>query len=105
MSALKKLKPINDRIIFVFLQNIEGSQFQETTKSGIQIIESKDKQLKGARWGKVISVGENVSSEIYEGLYILIEPLSWTLHVEFQREKFWNTSEDRILAVSTESPQ
>ena len=105
MSALKKLQPINDRIIFTFLQDTRGNIFRETTKSGLQIIENSDKQLKNARWGKVVSVGAEVSSEIYPDLFILLDPLGWTLHVEFENEKFWNTSESKILAITTELPE
>ena len=104
MSSLKKLKPLNDRILFTFLQDTRGNQFRETTKFGLQIIEDKDKQMKTPRWGVVISVGEDVSSEITEGLYVLIDPLGWTLNVEFENEKFWNTSEERVIAVTTERP-
>jgi len=104
MSTLEKLKPINDRVLFTFLQDTSGNQFRETTRYGLQIIESKEKQLNAPRWAKVVSVGEEVSSEIYPGLYILIENLGWTLSVVYKDAKFWNTSEEKIIAVSTELP-
>ncbi len=102
---MNKLKAINDSILFQFVEKIIGNKFQETTSSGFIIMENEDKQLKSARWGKVLSVGNNVKSEdIVVDEYVLIEPLMWTTHLMFNNEKIWRTSESKILATSTECP-
>jgi len=105
ISSLSKLRALNDTIIFVFVQDTAGNMFHEQTKSGIAYIENKDKQLKSARWGKVVKTGKDVSSEIANGQYVLIEPLMWTTHMAHEGEKFWVTSEDKILAIAEENPQ
>lgn len=102
--SLKNLKALNDKIIFKFVQDTAGNMFRETTKSGITVMENKEKQLQAPRWGVVVTVGKDVSAEIYEGLYILVEPLMWTLHLEYDSEKFWVTSEPKVLAVSDTEP-
>lgn len=104
MSSLKKLRALNDRIIFQFLQDTSGRMFHEKTKHGIIVAETADKQLSAPRWAKVINVGKDVSNEVKPGMYILIENLMWTTHTEFAWEKFWNTSEEKILCVSDENP-
>lgn len=109
MSKNKKtqtieLRPLNNKIIFTFTQDTTGNMFREQTKFGIAIIENKDKQLKSARWGKVMQVGKTVSEEIAIGQYILIEPLMWTTHLEHDGVKFWVTSEEKVLAVADEAP-
>ena len=103
-SSLNKLKAINDRIIFKFVQDTTGNMFHEKTKSGFIIIEKADKQLKTARWCQVYKIGKEVSEEIYPGLYILVENLMWTQHLLFEGEKFWTTTEEKVLAVSDELP-
>lgn len=103
-SGLVELRPLHDRIVFTFLQDTTGGMFHEQTKFGIAIVENKDKQLKVARWGKVVSIGKGVSEEISIGQYILIEPLGWTTHELYEGNKFWITGESKILAVSDEKP-
>ena len=103
-SSLNKIKALNDRIIFKFVQETVGGKFEEKTKSGFLIIEGADKQLKAPRWGQVYKIGRDVSSDITPGMYILIENLMWTEHVVFEGEKLWTTSEEKVLAVSDEMP-
>lgn len=103
MSSLNKLRALNKQIIFTFLQDTSGNYFHETTKTGLVLLENKDKQLKPARWGKVERIGKDVSSEIKIGDFILIEPLMWTTHLAFEGEKFWVTSEDKVMCVSEEN--
>lgn len=104
MKALKKLKVLHDKILFKFLQDTTGNMFHEKTKFGFSIIENKDKQLKSPRWAQVIKAGKDVSEDIYPKLYILIEPLMWTTHIEYEGEKIWLTTEEKVIAVSDEIP-
>lgn len=101
-STLNKLKALNDRIIFKFVQETVGGKFVEKTKSNFVIIEGADKQLKAPRWGIAYKVGKDVSEDIKEGTYILIENLMWTEHVVFEGEKMWTTAEEKVIAVSDE---
>lgn len=103
-SSLNKLKALNDRIIFKFVQDTTGNMFHEKTKSGFVVIEKADKQLKSARWAQVYKFGKDVSTEIYPGIYILVENLMWTQQVTFEGEKLWTTTEEKVLAVSDELP-
>lgn len=109
MAAKKKvtnrLTAIKDSIIFQFVQKTVGDHFQEMTASGFTIMENKEKQLKIARWGKVLSVGKAVKSpEIVEGAYILIEPLMWTPNLAVEGEKIWRTTEEKVMCVADECP-
>lgn len=102
---MHKLKVLNNSILFEFIQQTINGQFSETTSFGLAIIESKDKQLKTPRWGKVLSVGSKVKeTDIQEGTYILVEPLMWTTNLEFEGSKVWRTTEDKVLAISTVNP-
>jgi co-chaperonin GroES (HSP10) len=104
MSSVTRLRALNDRIIFQFLQDTTGNMFHEKTKHGIIVAENANKQLSAPRWAKVISVGKDVSNEIKSGMYILIENLMWTNHTDFEWEKFWVTSEEKILLISDDNP-
>jgi co-chaperonin GroES (HSP10) len=104
MSSLNKLRAIKNSIIFTFVEDISAGMFHSTTKSGLAIVEAKDKQLKVPRWGKVVKIGPEVSDEVKEGTYILVEPLMWTTNTEFEGEKFWVTNESKIFAVADFNP-
>lgn len=105
MKALKDLKALNDKILFVFLTDIDTGVFRQKTKSGIEIIEKMENQLQVSRWAKVVKVGKSVSDEITPGQYILIENLKWTTHLKYNDVKFWMTDEKSVMAVSDEEPQ
>jgi co-chaperonin GroES (HSP10) len=103
-KALKDLKALNNKIIFQFLQDTTGGQFHETTRHGIVIMENNDKQLNVSRWAKVVKAGPRVSEDISVGDYVLIEALQWTTHIIWNREKFWMTTDEKIMAVSDVKP-
>jgi co-chaperonin GroES (HSP10) len=103
-KALADLKAIGNKIIFQFCQETYGGQFHSTTRHGIVIMENADKQLASARWAKVVKTGPRVTDDIKVGDYVLIESLQWTTHQVWNKEKFWMTTDEKILAVSDVKP-
>lgn len=100
------LNLIEDKIAFKFLEDINNGSFSQTTSAGIIVQEKNENQLKKARWGVVIKCAPSVT-EVEEGDTILIEPLGWTNSMEFneiEEDEFWITTEDKIMAVSVDSP-
>jgi co-chaperonin GroES (HSP10) len=102
------VRPVNTKILFQFVEDVENSKFTGQTESGIIITERDDNQVKRNRWGKVLSVGPDVVSEIQDGDYILIEALGWTTTMELNEnnseERFWFTDHEKVLLVSEEEP-
>ena len=95
------IKPIRKNILFIFLDEIVGGQFQTKTESGI-ILRSFDDSIKGERWGKVLAVGPEVT-EVNNGEDILIEALQWTEGFVHDGVKVWMTQEDKVLCVKIPS--
>jgi len=74
--------------------------FKEVTEWGFTIVSSKE-SASNARWGIVKAVGPEVGPDIFIGRRILIESLKWTEGVEYERETYWKTNEDVVLAVDS----
>lgn len=103
---MENIHLIEDKIAFVFLENIGSRGFSNKTESGIIVQESEKNQLDRARWGKVINCSPNVT-EVENSQFILIEPLGWTNSIkmdEFTEDEFWITTESKIMAVSDTEP-
>jgi co-chaperonin GroES (HSP10) len=97
------LKPIRKNIIFQFCDPVGSINFIPQTKSGIILTDNHQyKEAHTVKWGRLVSCGPEVSSEISESKYILIEPGKWTENFKLDGEKFWKTEEDFILAVTNE---
>lgn len=92
-------------IAFEFIEEIEGSGFTHTTKSGIIYKHDESEQVSPDRWGKVLAIGPDVV-DINVGEYILIESLRWTtaMKIEGYSGKFWITSDRDVMAISDELP-
>lgn len=97
-----KLAPLNDSIIFEFIDDIRDGMFATKTQSGI-ILTNKDVTDSGQspRWGLVDGVGPDVK-DIKEGDYILIAPLRWTPSFVFETRRFAKTIEDEVLLVTND---
>ena len=68
------IKPLNDSVIFQFLDTITGGSFATKTKSGIILTnKNTDENSQKPRWGKVFAVGPDVK-DVKEGDYIF-DPL------------------------------
>lgn len=95
------LYPIRKNIIFKFTDNVGGINFIPQTKSGIILTDNqKFTELHSPKWGLLVSCGPEVDKEISEAKYVLIEPGKWTNYFELDREKFWKTEEEFIMAVT-----
>lgn len=107
-SSCAMVKPINARVLFQFLEDLDNTSFKQKSDTGLFIIENKDKQVGVPRWGKVLAVGPEAESEVSVGEYILIEALGWTngMTIEGVNDggRFWFTDLDKIIGVSEEEP-
>lgn len=97
------LKAVKDRIIFQFLEDTNNGAFVNKLDWGFEIKDPKE-DLKVARWGSVKFIGKDVNT-VKPDDYILIEPLMWTLHMEVEGQKYWTTSEEKVMLLSKESPK
>jgi hypothetical protein len=107
--SLETIKPINTKILFQFVEDIENSAFHSKSAGGIHLIEDRSNQVNQDRWGKVLKLGPDVdTSLIQEGEYILIEALGWTnamtLTDAHDAEKFWFTDFEKVVCVTEENP-
>jgi co-chaperonin GroES (HSP10) len=100
MADFSQLTAIKNSILFQFLDKTSGPQgaFSERTRSGL-IIPKLTSTQKGERWGKVVAVGSDVDG-VQVGEYILIEALMWTHGVDYENEKVWRTTDEKVLMVT-----
>lgn len=100
---MTKLRALLNNIIFQFEDKLATAngvkQFSETTSWGFDLRSNFDLNTKSPRWGKVVSVGPDVSEDIKPGTFILIEALKWTEGADVDGQIFWKTNEDQVLAV------
>jgi co-chaperonin GroES (HSP10) len=105
---LVDVKPLNTKILFKFVERVHSNAFHGKTKSGIEVIELPNNQLKQNRWGEVIATGPDIADEeISPGEYILIEALGWTEGLTLNVNddiKFWFTDLKKIICVSDTIP-
>lgn len=100
---MQNLSTIDDGILFKFLEDISGGQFNNRTEWGL-IIKDKVDDVKRPRWAKVLVTGPKVKN-VSIGQYILIENLRWTNALEYNGEKFWKTNEREVIMTSDEEPK
>lgn len=96
------LRPLNNTIMFKFLDSTSGSKgtFTDMHVSGIIILPSNDKQ-KVHRWAEAVFVGPKVDG-IVPGDFILIESLMWMEGSEVGGQKLWKTDDSKVLAVTND---
>lgn len=95
-----KLKPLNDSIIFEFVDSISQGAFATKTKSGILLSnKNADDNSNTPRWGKVHAIGPDVQ-DVQVGEYVLVAPLRWTLGFKFEDTMYSKTIEKEVLAVA-----
>ena len=99
------LRPLNDTILFQFLDETGGAKgrFTERHKGSIIIPTLNSNQSGVPRWAKAIAVGPKVN-EVTVGMFIMIEPLQWTTHEVFEGEKVWKTTESKVF-LSTDNEE
>jgi len=97
------IEPIRDGILFVFIDNIKGKFFKESTNWGFDIIGDSDNSASSGRWGKIVALGPDVNAQnITKDDYIFIEPLMWTEGLMHDGVKIWKTDESKVMATSKE---
>jgi hypothetical protein len=104
IESLKTLRVLKNNIIFQFLEETTDSGgFQQKTKDSFIIVETKGSQMDRPRWGRVISVGNDVV-DVKPNDYIYVKALQWSPKFMYKMEKFWTTNDEQILAVTEEYP-
>jgi co-chaperonin GroES (HSP10) len=95
-----KLKPLNDSIIFEFLDEIRDGHFVTKTSFGL-VLPTKNVDLNSnlPRWGKVHEVGPDVK-EVNVGDLILVEPLRWTDSFKFEDKRYCKTIEKEVMCIA-----
>jgi co-chaperonin GroES (HSP10) len=95
-----KLAPLNDSIIFEFLDEIQDGYFATKTKSGI-ILQTQNPELNATlpRWGKVYAVGPEVKDVAVNDL-ILIAPLHWSTNFKFGEKRYNRAFEKDVLLIA-----
>lgn len=95
-----KAQPLDDGILFVFLDVTYGGMFEDRSEMGIILGRSHQTSAQHGRWGKVVAVGPKVKDEgIKPGSNVFIEPLMWTKGIVYDGVEIWKTDETKILAV------
>lgn len=100
------IKAIRNHVIFQFEDAIkkktncgkETRQFEEVTDWGFEI-SNYDDGAKNPRWGIVVSIGHEVTSDIEVGSKILVEALQWTEAMEVDGQSYWRTDDSHLMAI------
>lgn len=91
---------MRNNILFSFNDKVKDGKFVEVTASGIymgfQAIDSSQK----AREATALVVGPKCT-DVKVGDTILIEPLQWTEELKMGGERFWLTTEDKVIGIIT----
>ena len=107
MADLNTIKPIKDKILFQFVEDMTNATFKSKSPGGIVMVETQANKVDKPRWGEVLSVGSEVDG-MRVGEFILIEALGWTnsmtLEDSLSAEKFWFTKADKVMCVSDTLP-
>jgi co-chaperonin GroES (HSP10) len=102
----RKFEPIRKNIIFKFCSNLTHTNFMPTSKGGIIITDNNSyDEHTHPQYGEIICVGPEVSDEIKNAKYILVEEGKWTNKVRFEGahgEYVWKTEEQYVLSVGDE---
>lgn len=91
------IRTIYDKILFTFDDDHGKKGFNNVSEGGI-VFASFQHDLESPRWGKVLSIGEEVK-HIDVGDRILIEALRWTESHKHDGLEFWMTTEDQVMLV------
>jgi co-chaperonin GroES (HSP10) len=96
------LNPLHDKVFFEFAENMSSNNFMPVSSGGIIMTDNYDfSQVREPKWGKVVRCGNEVSDDIKNSKFILIEPGKWTTQIRYSdEEKIWMTEEQFIMATS-----
>lgn len=99
---MSTLRPLGNAFLFQFCSESAKGQFIEKN-SGAIILTHQDLEHQGkyARWGKVISAGEEVT-DFKVGDLVLIESLKWTIGFDYQDSRYWKSDEEKVIAIAND---
>jgi co-chaperonin GroES (HSP10) len=92
---------VRKNIIFQFVEDVTAKRFVNSTASGIIISQQDGVQASVPRWGKVTHVGPEVV-DVNVGDFVLIEAGKWTTGFYVNKERYWKTDEERVMAIGDE---
>lgn len=93
-----EVQPVNNQLVFEFLEDITQGHFNLVSASGLHIVESTDKQVDHPRWGCVLATGPQVL-DIFTDDIILVKELRWTKKFRVTDKDYWITDDMEILAI------
>ena len=99
-----KIRAIKNRVL---VEQMEKGEVR--TAAGLVLPDDNGKEHGiRARWGQVLSIGPDVSTDIKEGDWIYVEHGRWTRPMEFRDgddvRTLYGIEEESILLVSDEQP-
>jgi hypothetical protein len=78
---------------------LKQTGFKEKTSWGF-VYKDTNKSAADSRWGIVDAIGPDIdTNDINIGRRILVENLKWTTGCEFEKKKYWKTTDEFVLAV------
>lgn len=95
------IEPVNNAVIFQFVDEALHSKFLNTAKSGVLISAHNAAQSEKPRWGKVTHIGPEVK-DVQPGDFILVDPGKWTMGFYVDDVRYWKTDETVIAATADE---
>ncbi len=96
------LKAIGNFFIFQFLNETANGKFISRTKSNIILTEQDlTDQASAPRWGKVLSVGNNVK-DIKVNDLVLIEALQWSPKMMWNSQFYWRSTDEKVIAIAND---
>jgi co-chaperonin GroES (HSP10) len=109
VGDLSRVKPIGNIVLFQFVEDMNHTTFKSTSEGGIVMVETQANKLDKPRWGKVLAVGPRVEADLIPvDEFILVEALGWTNAMTMEdsvaAEKFWFTTDEKIICVSDTLP-
>lgn len=96
------IKAINRDFLFQFTDGTAEGKFIEKAKSGIILTnQDAESQAKYARWGRVVSIGDNVTT-LSVGDLVLMESGKWTTSTLWEDVKYWRSNEEFVIAIGAD---
>lgn len=99
---MSNLRVQKDRILFRFLDETGRGSFDNKTSWGFEI-KKPTEDITTHRWVEVLVVGKDVRY-VKPGQFALVEAMMWTNSFDYENEKFWATSEEKVIGTSDTRP-
>lgn len=93
-----ELAPINNQIIFEFIEDVGKGKFNTKTVAGLFVIEGSDKQVDYCRWGRILAMGPDVT-DFSIGDIVLLDKMRWTKMFMVTTTPYWISTDEEIMAI------